>query len=433
MKEEFLHYLWKSNRFDPMGLVSTEEETVEIINYGLHNTHAGPDFLNAELEIAGIRWNGNVEMHIKSSEWYQHAHDIDPAYDNVILHVVLDDNRPVKRRTGKLLPTLVLKDRVPAGLIRNYQRLMREKNWIPCAPSFRSIKEIIVHACIDHQMVKRLERKTSVLEATLVAKKWDWETCFYLFLAKNFGLKVNAMPFFMLANSFPLVVLMRHRDRLLELEALLFGQAGMLDENFEDEYPNRLKEIYLGLKNKYQLSAIPISSWKYLRLRPANFPSIRIAQFARLIHQSDHLFSKILAIKNTREILNMFELEISNYWKTHYQFDKLSKPSNKKLGKNTIQLFIINTIVPFLFLYGKRKNDEVYKRRAIKLLEELPAEKNSIISGWQKLGLDVPNAQISQALLELKTEACDKKQCLNCQIGHSILKKESGLKTIRLG
>jgi len=432
MKEAFLHFLWKSKRFDPFGLKSTTGAAIKLLNYGMHNDHAGPDFLNGQLEIDGILWCGNIEMHVKSSQWYQHAHDCDPAYDNVILHVVLEDDRPVKRVDGSLLPTLIIKDRVPPGLIRSYQRLMNQSSWIPCQHSFRNVKDIILQSCLDHSMVNRLERKTVVIREILEKTNWDWEEVFYLFLAKNFGLKVNAIPFYMLAQNLSSKILLRHRDKIVELEALLFGQAGMLEKDFVDEYPKRLKQLYKGFKNKYKLQPIPMSTWKYLRLRPANFPTIRIAQFARLIHQSNHLFSKVLAIKNIKEGINMFDVEISHYWKDHFVFDKLSKVSRKKLGANTIHLFIINTIVPFLFLYGKRRLQSSYQELALDLLTALPAEKNSIISGWEKLGVTVENAQHSQALIELKTQLCVNKKCLSCKIGNEVLKNQGLMKTIKL-
>ena len=432
MKEAFLHYLWQSQRIDPIGLKTTEGSPISIIKFGQLNTHAGPDFQNARIIIDGMQWNGHIEMHLKSSLWYQHAHDLDPAYENVILHVVLEDDFPVKRKGGALIPTLEIRDRIPSGLIRNYQRLMAQKAWIPCQSNFRSVKEIIIQATLDHQVINRLERKTKDVAEKLVANKSDWEKTFYELLARNFGLKVNATPFYMLAKSISLKILLRHRNKLQELEALLFGQAGMLEKEFSDAYPKKLKQQYQVFKNKYNLEPISLTTWKCLRLRPPNFPTIRIAQLARLFFQSNHLFSKILAIKNTKEIVHMFDLEISQYWKTHYQFDKKSKPANKKLGKTTIHLFIINTIVPFLFLYGKCKGLVKYQELAMKLLEELPAENNSIISGWKKMGVTVDDAQRSQALIELKTKACDRKKCLRCQIGHVILSKKAQSKTIKL-
>ncbi|MFT5763252.1 MAG: hypothetical protein ACI8X3_000671, partial [Saprospiraceae bacterium] len=250
----------------------------------------------------------------------------------------------------------------------------------------------------------------------------NWEETFYQFLAKGFGVKVNTEPFEQLAKSLPMIILSKHKTSLIQLEALLFGQSGMLENTFEEEYPIRLQKEYAFLRKKHRLNPIPGESWKFMRMRPANFPSIRIAQFATLVYQSAHLFSKILAAKNVKELENMFEVKISNYWQTHYIFDKLSIKRNKALGKNSIHLLIINTIIPFLFLYGKMNSNEGLKEKALQLLEAISPEQNAIISEWKKLGADPKSAYQTQALLQLKKHYCDKKNCLNCSIGYAILK-----------
>ena len=274
---------------------------------------------------------------------------------------------------------------------------------------------------LDRILVERLEVKLTEMEKSLTINQNNWEETFYQFLARNFGMKINAEPFEQLAKSIPLITLSRHKSNLLKLEALLFGQAGLLEIDFNDNYPKKLQKEYLFLKQKYNLHAINRTSWKLMRLRPANFPTIRIAQFATLIHQSVHLFSKILVAKNVKEIENMFEIKISNYWQTHYVFDKLSIKRNKSFGKNAVHLLIINTIAPFLFLYGKKKGDERYKEKALQLLEELEPEKNTIIDKWKQLGLEANSAYQSQALLHLKNNYCKNKKCMNCAIGNAVL------------
>jgi hypothetical protein len=276
---------------------------------------------------------------------------------------------------------------------------------------------------LDRLLVERIECKTITIEDLLKGNTNNWESAFYQAIAKNFGIKVNAEPFERLARTLPLSILAKHKNDLFQIEALLFGQSGLLDDDFGDEYPNRLKDEYQFLQKKYQLTPMEKTSWRFLRMRPANFPTIRIAQFAQLIFQSNHLFSKVLAAKNVREIQNMFELKLSNYWQVHYVFDKKSVKRKKSLGKNAIHLFIINTITPFLFLYGNRKSDEGYMNRAFQLIEEVPAEKNNIITKWEELGIIPKSAYETQALLQLKNEYCDKMRCLECSIGCGILKR----------
>lgn len=423
MKEDFLHYLWRLKRFDFNNLQTTEGEAIQIQNSGEHNHHSGPDFLNARIKIGNTLWAGNVEIHLKSSDWLLHKHQNDRAYDNVILHVVLEDDRPIFRATGERLPCLELKKRVPPKLSKIYLKLLNNEYWIPCQHHFFEVGEMTKNLCLDRLLVDRLEEKTEAIKRSLSQNRNNWEETFYQILARNFGVKVNAEPFELLAKSLPLLILAKHKNNLFQIEALLFGQAGLLENEFEEAYPTRLKTEYLFLKKKHSLSPIATEGWRFLRLRPANFPTIRIAQFATLIFQSLHLFSKILDARNRDEIEKLFEVKLSDYWLTHYVFDKKSVKRNKTLGKNTVHLLLINTIVPFLFLYGKMKGEESIKDKALKLLEEVPPERNSTISKWNELGMLPKSAYQTQALLQLKNNYCKHKQCLNCSIGDSILKE----------
>jgi uncharacterized protein DUF2851 len=422
MKEDFLHYLWRMRKFNHAALKTTTGVPITIQSTGEHNLDAGPDFSNARIRIGKMLWAGNVEIHIKASDWYNHKHQNDQAYDNVILHFVFDEDQPVFRKNGEPIPCLEIKKRIPAKLVNLYQKIQSNELWIPCQHQFSQVPEITKNLWLDRLLVERLESKTIDVTRSLEKNKNNWEETFYQFLAKGFGVKVNMEPFEQLARSLPMITLSKHKNSLFQLEALLFGQAGMLSTTFEDEYPIRLQKEYAFLKQKYQLNAIAEESWKFMRMRPANFPSIRLAQFATLIYQSAHLFSKVLAAKNVKELENMFEVKISNYWQTHYVFDKLSVKRNKALGKNRIHLLIINTIVPFLFLYGKLNANELLKEKALAFLEELPPEQNTIISDWRKLGLHPVSAYQTQALLQLKKHYCDNKKCLNCSIGNAILK-----------
>lgn len=422
MRESFLHFLWRTRRFNAQNLLTTQAQPIEIQVIGEQNTHAGPDFFNSRLRIGDTHWAGNVEMHLSSSEWLSHGHSSDPAYDNVVLHVVLEEDQPILRSNGERIPCLELKGRIPAKLLENYERLEQEQAWIPCEHFFQTVPEIVRLNWLDRLLVERLELKTNAIAAALDATNNHWEEAFYRMIARNFGLKVNVEPFDALARSLPLLTLAKHKSSLLQVEALIFGQAGFLDEIQVDDWPKALAREYQHLAHLYNLSPLPVSQWKFLRLRPANFPTVRLAQFAALIHQSVHLFSKILEARNLRELENLFQVQPSPYWKNHFQFHKPSIHREKPLGRDFIHLLVINTIVPFLFHYGKSKELEEPQKRALALLEELPPESNVILEGWTALRVNARNAFQTQALIHLKTRYCDQKRCLECAIGTSILK-----------
>ncbi len=421
MKEELLHYLWRTKRFNFTHLPTTQGEVIQILYTGDYNTHAGPDFLNARIRIGNTTWAGNVEMHLCASEWLRHGHAADKAYDNVILHVVLEEDVPILRASGERIPCLEMKALIEPKLSSKYLELLHSEYWIPCQTQFAQVSEMTRTLWLERLLVERLEQKTEIIAQALARNQQNWEETFYHLLARNFGMQVNMEPFELLAKSTPLLLLAKHKNSLMQIEALLFGQAGLLESDFEEAYPNQLKKEYAFLQKKYHLTPLRGESWKFLRLRPANFPTVRIAQFAKLLFQSNHLFSKMLAAASVEEIENMLELKLSNYWLTHYRFDKISPKRAKKLGKNTIHLLIINTIVPFLFLYGKYKSEERYQDRAFALLEQLPPEENNIIEHWQTLGVKPESAYQTQALLQLKKHYCTAKKCLNCSIGNAIL------------
>lgn len=421
MKEDFLHYLWRMRLFEEKELHTAKGEKIEILHPGFLNTHAGPDFSNARIRINNTLWAGNVEMHLQASDWQKHGHSNDSAYDNVILHVVLENDQAVKNKFGDIIPCIEMNKRIPAGYLAKYQKLQHNEYWIPCQHHIHQINPFHVNIWLDRLLVERLEYRTKNMVIDLVRTKNNWEESFYRFLSRAFGFKVNSLAFETLARSLPLSVLLKHKNSLFQIESLLFGQAGLLDQAFEDDYPNKLKKEYGFLKKKYGLHSIPTASWKFLRMRPANFPTIRIAQLATLIFQSSHLFSKILTAGNVEELENAFDVKLSNYWKNHYVFDKASVKKQKKLGKSAIHLLIINTIAPFIFLYGKEKAEQKYKDKALALLEALKPESNTIIKQWDKLGVKADSAYRSQALLQLKNEYCNRKRCLECSIGGKIL------------
>jgi len=378
MREDFLHYLWRMKRLDFANLQTTQGE--------------------------------------------QHQHQKDKAYNNVILHVVLEEDQAIHRNSGERIPCLEVKKRIPPKLSKTYQQLQHSAYWIPCQHHFHSVSGLTKNMWLDRLLVERLEQKTVYIAERLQQNTNNWETTFYQILARNFGVKVNADPFELLAKNTPSSLFAKHKTNLFQIEALLFGQAGLLEKDFEDAYPQALKKEYLFLKGKYSLSPIRSESWRFLRMRPANFPTIRLAQFATLIYQSSHLLSKILEIKILKDIEKLFEISLSDYWLTHYVFDKETPKRKKTLGKSTIHLLVINTIAPFLFLYGSQKGIEDYKDLALQLLESIPPEKNSIIRQWEGLGMQPESAYQTQALLQLKNEYCSSHRCLECSIGGAILK-----------
>ncbi len=423
MKEELLHYAWRMRRFHHHALFTTDGQTVDILSPGQHNADAGPDFLNARLRIGDTVWAGNVEMHLKSSDWLQHQHQQDPAYDNVVLHVVYEEDKPIQRSNGTLIPCLEMKNRISRRLAANYQRLLQQESWVPCANSLNEVSDLTKNLWLDRLAAERLEHRAGLIDARLQRCQQDWETVFYQFLARSFGSKVNGDPMEMLAQQTPLLLLNKYRHSVFQMEALLFGQSGLLEgQSFSEEYPRRLQQEYRFLRKKHGLKPIPAQAWKFLRLRPANFPTIRIAQLAALLHQTVSLFSKVMAAQDAKELEHLFEVKLSNYWWTHYSFDKPSPQQAKALGQRTVHLIIINTIAPFLFCYGRAKKDNRLQERALDLLEALPAESNKIIRRWQEAGLRATSAYHSQAMIQLKQQYCDQRRCLQCAIGNALLK-----------
>lgn len=422
MTEEFLHHIWKFRLFDQLELSTTDNETVEIVRAGEHNFDAGPDFFNAKIKIGKTLWAGNVEVHINSSDWKKHNHQNDKAYDNIILHVVNNADADLSRSSGEKIPTIEIKGRIEEKLIRNYLKFKSGNDWVPCEKQIENVPSIIIQSTVDKLVLERLERKSDFIFDCLKLNQNNWEETFYQLLARNFGFKINSEPFHLLAKSIPSIILSKHKSSLLQIEALLFGQAGMLNKHFEDKYPQSLQNEYVFLKQKFKLSSMDEHLWKFLRLRPVNFPSVRIAQFANLIYNSSHLFSRILETEDCKDLKKLLNISVSEYWETHYIFDKKTATKPKRLGEDGVNNIIINTIVPFLFVYGKQKGDEVYVERALHFMEQVPGEDNSIIRRWDKLKLPVSSSYSTQALLQLKNEYCSEKKCLKCNIGNYLLK-----------
>lgn len=424
MTESFLHYLWQFQYFDKKELITTTGELVSISNPGILNTDAGPDFSQVKIKVDQISWVGSVEIHIQSSGWYEHKHHEDAAYENVVLHVVWEDNKPVYRTDGTRLPTLQLKDRVDKALVKSYTKLVNNVGHIPCQAIFPSINTVIKQAMVDKASMIRLEEKSKQVLKLLQSNQGDWEETTYQLLAAGFGFKVNKDPFLQLSKSLPYRLIRKHRTSTEQTEALLFGQAGFLTTKTKDEYLTRLYNEFSFLNKKYNLSQAQLhpSQWKFLRLRPANFPTIRLAQFAALLGSCDNIFSTLLAIDNHQGLQKLFQVQTSSYWKQHYRFGKRATGSVPELGADSRDVILINTVVPLLIAYGQSRDDWSYVDRAVYFLQQTTAEKNKIIRLWQQLGYTASNAFETQGLIELYNNYCQRRACLNCTIGSTILK-----------
>ncbi|NCD71297.1 DUF2851 family protein [Mucilaginibacter agri] len=422
--EDFLYHVWKFRLYDRDQLRTTTGETIEVINPGTRNTNAGADFQQARIKIGDTLWAGNVEIHVAASDWQKHNHQQDRAYDNVILHVVYRNDLPVETTEGNLLPTLELEHRIPAELYGRYHSLVYgEQKVIPCESAIHTIDDLTMRTWLTRVLVERLEKKSAFVIQTLNQNRGDWEETFYQHLASSFGFKINSLPFEMLAKSLPQIILSKHKNSMLQIEALIFGQAGFLEDELRDDYPNLLKKEYQFLRKKYGFEPLDKYLWKFLRLRPLNFPTIRLAQFAALISKSNHLFSKVLEISDVKLLRELFtDIPVNAYWETHYRFDVESNPSSKEMGLASIDSLLLNTLALFLFSYGRQRQQEQYVDRSLALLEQLPAEQNSIISNFDDLGVKTKTAFESQALLELKNNYCNYKKCLQCSVGNKILK-----------
>jgi len=419
MNEAFIQYIWKMKLFNTSDLKTTDGEPLLIIHSGEHNFHSGPDFTNARIKLGDTIWAGNVEIHIRSCDWKIHKHVSDRAYDNVILHVVFEHDD-----TENKLPTLILKDRIDVKLISLYNFMMQTSAWIPCEKNIRFTDEIIIKNQLNRLLTERIEKKALNFEQRLLLNTNDWEETCYQLIARNLGTNVNAEPFERVARSLPYKTILKHINNPMQVEALLFGQAGFLEGNFRELYPNQLQSEYQFLKKKYQLEGIRPLEWKFLRMRPANFPTIRMSQFANFVAAKEKIFSAILELNDIKKIKKLFEVNAGDYWKEHYHFKKAVPIKSSALGADMINLILINTISPLLFLYGQKTGELQYITRAIDLLENLEPEHNNIIHKWESLGLKPKHAAESQALLELKKNYCENKRCLECAIGHKILKSE---------
>ncbi len=434
IQEDFLHYLWKHKYFTINKLQATNNESIIIYGSGEHNLDSGPDFFNAKIKIGDQLWVGNVEIHVKSSDWYVHQHEKDENYDSVILHVVWENDIEVYNKNSIPIPTLELHSLVPKDLIKQYKALFSKRiNWINCEKFIGSIDEFILNNWIEVLFFERLQQKSELILQLLKESKNDWESVLFKLLAKNFGLKVNGDSFFTLANSIDFKIIRKEQSKLINLEALFFGQSGFLDKEFENAYFEELKSEYRYLQSKYSLEPIFNGQIKFFRLRPNNFPTIRLAQLSMLYFTHQNLFSKIINCKNLDEVYSLFDTKTSVFWEDHYNFNSISKKRSKSLTKPFVDLLIMNTIIPLKFIYFKHIG-KLNEESILSLAKQIKPEKNNIINKFEDIlskntGVKhkINNAFESQGYLHLKTSYCNKNLCLQCAIGNTILKNKQKL------
>jgi hypothetical protein len=417
MTEQLLQFIWQFQYYNKSDLQTSGGELLQIVHAGVHNTNQGPDFLNAKIKVAETVLAGSIEIHVNASEWKNHKHSIDENYNNVILHVVWAEDKDLQLN----FPTLELQQRVSNILLEKYESLMKAQYFIPCQEHIANISELTFIAWKERLLVERLQEKATYIHHLLQKNNNHWEEVFWCMLAKNFGIKINADAFESMAASIPINILAKHKNQLQPLEALLMGQCGLLEGDFTEDYPIMLQKEYRFLQKKYSLAKthIPVH---FLRMRPANFPTIRLAQLAGLVYESNHLFSKIKEAEDVKLVEKMFDVTANDYWHYHYSFEELTSFKKKKLGKQMIQNIIVNTVLPVLYAYGWYNNNDDYKNKALKWAEQLLPEKNNITAGFEKLGLINKSAYDSQALIQLKNKYCNEKRCLQCAVGGKILK-----------
>ena len=422
MREEFLHYIWQFQKFDKTQLKTVDGEPLEIYHPGSYNLDSGPDFFAAKLKIGDQLWAGNVEIHLKSSDWYAHRHQTDAHYDNVILHVVYEHDLDIFRKDESILPTLVLKAKISSGIQQNYLQLFeKDHDWINCEKFFPNFNDFDIENWLTRLYIERLEEKTKLIFDLLKQSKNDWEAVSFTLLAKNFGLNRNGDAFLNLANAIDFEVIRKLFQSQFQLEAILLGHAGLLEEDVEDNYFKSLKNEYKYLQNKFKIGSAIQTRPIFFRLRPDNFPTIRLVQLAAVFAKSGSVFTTLSKAKTKADIYKLFDIEIPEFWKTHYNFNSSHHPRQKKLSKSFIDLLIINTVIPMQYAFAKKSFNE--NEHYLDLIAELGPEKNTVIEHFQQLKPKLfKNAMHSQALLQLKRTYCDGNQCLKCALGVKFIK-----------
>ena len=426
MNEQFLSFIWKHRLFSG-NLTTSAGVPVTVLKPGEQNNHSGPDFFNSLIRIGDTLWAGNVEIHVRASDWYRHHHHSDKAYGNVILHVVYEADMEIINPDLTTIPTLELKSNTDSSILKKYLGFRNSKMSIPCGNRISEVNPVNLTGWIDRMLVQRLEHKSLMIAHALTVNKNDWEDAFYQLLARNFGFGVNAQPFEMLARCLPRQLLMRHSTQLHQIEALVFGQAGFLENDWTDEYPRLLRAEYRFWSKKYGLLPLDRHIWKMLRMRPANFPTIRLSQFANLMTSGHFSWRQVLEHPELPEMENRLQVQASPYWHTHYHFDRPSPFAVRSMGNASVQNIIVNTVAPFLFYFGRLRQEDAVCEQAFTLLKTIPPETNHILSEWNRFGVAAADAYTGQSLIGLYHDLCSKKKCLICALGTEILRKNESI------
>lgn len=423
MQESLLHYIWQNHLYDPAGLTTTDGQDIQVIRSGVPNPFGGPDFSDAEVLIGDMHWHGHVEIHVSASEWYQHGHDSDPAYHNVILHVVYHADRDVLNHKNSVLPCLSLASRIPPLLLQRYHDLMHSAQWIPCGDRIHAVPDIIFSAWQERLIAERFIEKGNALLQKHVLIQGDWEELYYRWCGQGFGLKANQEAMNLLTQRVPFRLLRLYLSQPTQAEALHLGAAGLLEFSSMQVHPHflQLKSEWEFLSKKHQIESLPAHIWKYAGIRPSNFPAIRIAQFAAHLSSHPSMVSQLLDCKNIDSLKQFFQITLHIAWDTHYTLNEPSPPLKKKLGNTFIHLLLINVVIPFLYFRSNQTGDITLQERVIQWLMDLPPEKNVLLEKWNQSGVAAKDAFASQALIHLKSRYCDEKQCLRCAAGNYLI------------
>jgi len=434
MNEDILSFIWRFQYFEAANLQTDQGESVSVLKAGYRNSNSGPDFSDVRIQIEGVEWGGCVEIHVKSSDWFLHTHDHDPTYESVVLHVVWENDNPVLRKDGTLIPTISLKGIVKLSILERYSQLLNQNDEIPCSDSFIRVNDLHKLAMLDRVLLERLEKKAAQVVSLLQKNQQDWEETAYQWLTQHFGFKLNDPAFLKLSQILPLKNIQKHRDNLTQIEALLFGCAGLVPDNSELEkldkasaefiYLNELRREHQFLSRKYRLENASMNGheWKFLRLRPAGFPTVRLAQLAVFLRKTNGIFASLTSARNVSDFHRMFNLEQSSYWKTHFQFGKSAKSKVPVMGKDAANLLIINAVVPLMVAYSGQRQQPEMLEKALHWLSEIPAENNRITRQWELLGMYVKTSADSQSLIEWYNHYCTEKLCLECTVGASLIR-----------
>lgn len=421
IREDFLQFVWQAGLSTKPEMTLTDGRKFTILDRGKLHSYSGPDFKEAKVKIDNLIWSGHIEIHVFASEWYVHKHQEDPAYDNVIVHVVWENNKQVYDSNGLAIPTLELKNYIPPKVLESYKVLVGSLHKIPCKPLIGKVRTLIVKQMLNRVISERLEDRFDKIDELLIDSSGDWGTAFYIMMSRSFGFNTNAEPMEELAKRLPQRIPALYKNDLMMIEALLFGLANLIPEKPTDDYADELKTQFEFLQNKHQLTCLSPALWKFGRIRPQNYPTLRLAQFASLIHSGSHLFSKTLEIENIQTLKQLFKVEPSDYWKKHLKFGQVSKLKSHQLSENAINLILINTVIPMVFCYGVKTGDAEQQEKALYWLEQLPSESNRIINEWVECELHPSNALESQAMIKMYRDYCTQKNCAQCLIGYEIM------------